>query len=316
MMHSPNGNCPLCEEPASSVNLENHGEDRVVNCPRCGQFTITDIVLIHLEQTDKYKLSAWTRNKMESGKISPRIDKGNIEAIISSFPDYTVSDKQRLLLKVLAENTSYPGESVSIDYWTMWPLIWASGSKEIKYMTTALVDRGLIELGANSETKYGICKITPKGWDYLDNIKREISESNQAFVAMSFDPSMNNTWIKGIKPAIKAVGYNPYRVDNDTSNLERIDAKIEAEIKRSRFLVADVTGGNQGVYYEAGFAKGLGIDVIWCVREGNEEDMHFDTKQYKHIIWKNPEDLVEKLEVIIIAAFGKNDGTNHSTNYP
>ena len=127
---------------------------------------------------------------------------------------------------------------------------------------------------------------------------------------MWFDSTMNEAWYKGIKPAIEVAGYKPYRVDNDQSNLGRIDAKIEAEIKRSKFLVADVTGGNQGVYYEAGFAKGQGIDVIWCVRDDRKDDMHFDTKQYKHIIWKNPDDLAEELKSLIIASIGENVGTS------
>ena len=123
---------------------------------------------------------------------------------------------------------------------------------------------------------------------------------------MWFDPSMDSAWIYGIKPALENAGYMPYRVDNDLSDLGRIDAKIEVEIKRSRFLVADVTGGRQGVYYEAGYAMGLGLPVIWSVQSDHQEDMHFDTQQYKHIIWDTPEDLAEELEALVIAAIGGN----------
>ena len=97
----------------------------------------------------------------------------------------------------------------------------------------------------------------------------------------------------------------PYRVDNDPANLGRIDAKIEMEIKRSRFLVADVTGGRQGVYYEAGYAMGLGLPVIWCVNSDHTDDMHFDTQQYKHIIWDTAEDMAQELEALVIAAIGE-----------
>jgi len=123
---------------------------------------------------------------------------------------------------------------------------------------------------------------------------------------MWFDPTMDAAWADGIKPALERAGYGPYRVDNDLSDLGRIDAKIEAEIKRSRFLVADVTGGRQGVYYEAGYAMGLGLPVIWSVRSDCEKDMHFDTKQYRHVIWDTPEDLREDLEALVIAAIGEN----------
>ena len=67
-----------------------------------------------------------------------------------------------------------------------------------------------------------------------------------------------------------------------------------------------MTGGRQGVYYEAGYAMGLGLPVIWTVRSDRENDMHFDTKQYGLIIWDTPEDLAEDLEALVIAAIGEN----------
>ncbi|MGH8544147.1 MAG: hypothetical protein ACREX3_11070, partial [Gammaproteobacteria bacterium] len=85
----------------------------------------------------------------------------------------------------------------------------------------------------------------------------------------------------GIAPAIAANGYKPYRVDSER-HLDRIDAKIIAEIKTSRLLVADVTQQRQGVYYEAGYTQGLGLPVIWCVREDELGNVHFDTRQYSH----------------------------------
>ena len=128
------------------------------------------------------------------------------------------------------------------------------------------------------------CQITPTGWDYLDKAERRTLDSSQAFVAMWFNPSMDSAWNYGIKPALESAAYMPYRVDNDLSDLGRIDAKIEVEIKRSRFLVADVTGGRQGVYYEAGYAMGLGLPVIWSVRSDRKDDMHFDTQQYNVVV--------------------------------
>ena len=52
-----------------------------------------------------------------------------------------------------------------------------------------------------------------------------------------------------------------------------------------------------GVYFEAGFALGLGLPVIWTVKETGLEHLHFDTRQYNHIGWKDPEDLREMLQL-------------------
>ena len=108
-------------------------------------------------------------------------------------------------------------------------------------------------------------------------------------------------WSEGIESALKSVGYEPYRVDKD-QHLERIDAKVHAEIDRSTFVVADVTGQRQGVYFEAWYALGQGMPVVWCVREDEIGELHFDTRQFNHVVWREPEDLRCKLAERIAGA--------------
>jgi nucleoside 2-deoxyribosyltransferase len=71
---------------------------------------------------------------------------------------------------------------------------------------------------------------------------------------------------------------------------------IVAEIRRSGLVVADFTGNRGGVYFEAGFAMGLGIPVIWTCRDTDINAVHFDTRQYNHIVWKEAGDLREQLQ--------------------
>lgn len=301
--------CRICGlTDGVDVKSSEDNERWMVRCPTCGDFSITHSVTDRsLSQSTRHKLSAWARAKKESGRAAPIISQDTIDAIVSSFPNYSVADKQRLLIQTLAEKTSHPGESVYLDYGSLWARVWASGSEETHYLADALHDRRLIEFTQESgDRTIDHCQITPAGWDYLDKIERTALDSSQAFVAMWFNASMDSAWTDGLKPAIESVGYMPYRVDNDLSNLGRIDARIEMEIKRSRFLVADVTGGRQGVYYEAGYAMGLGLPVIWSVRSDSRNDMHFDTKQYKHIIWDTPDDLAKELEALVVAAIGEN----------
>jgi nucleoside 2-deoxyribosyltransferase len=68
---------------------------------------------------------------------------------------------------------------------------------------------------------------------------------------------------------------------------EKICDRIIAEIRTCQFLVADVTLQRPGVYFEAGFAMGLGRPVIWTCRKDDLVDVHFDTRQYNHIDWKD-----------------------------
>ena len=66
-------------------------------------------------------------------------------------------------------------------------------------------------------------------------------------------------------------------------------------------MVADFTGNRGGVYFEAGFALGLGIPVIWMVRNDYLEEIHFDTRQYNHIVYETEVDLKQQLKYRIQA---------------
>ena len=74
---------------------------------------------------------------------------------------------------------------------------------------------------------------------------------------MWFDKTMDNFFFNGIQPAIEHDGTKCIRIDFKEHN-NKICDEIIAEIRRSRYLVADFTGNRGGVYYEAGFAYGLG----------------------------------------------------------
>ena len=50
-----------------------------------------------------------------------------------------------------------------------------------------------------------------------------------------------------------------------------------------------------GVYYEAGFAQGLGLPVIWTCRKDMIDYVHFDTRHCAHIDWEAPDELKDKL---------------------
>lgn len=157
--------------------------------------------------------------------------------------------------------------------------------------------------------------LTFDGYSRIDDVNSKASSSSQAFVAMWFGSEVSEAYNDGIAPAITDAGYTPMRIDQKEHN-NKIDDEIIAEIRRSRFVIADFTCGlvessgtltavpRGGVYYEAGFAQGLGIPVIWCCREDHINYVHFDTRQFNHITWSTPQDLREKLRNRIGAVLG------------
>ena len=127
---------------------------------------------------------------------------------------------------------------------------------------------------------------------------------------MSFQPEFTELYDDGIVPGITAAGYEPFRIDR-TEHSNRIDDEIIASIKRSRFLVTDFTTQRGGIYFEAGYAFGLGLGVIWLVRADELENVHFDNRQYNFIRWQPNEweTLQRALKNRIEATIGAGPGT-------
>lgn len=130
------------------------------------------------------------------------------------------------------------------------------------------------------------------------------SNSKKAFVAMSFDPHLADNYSYGIKPAIEELGYDAIRMDKVPNN-DKIDTKIIELISQSHFLVADFTGHRTGVYYEAGFARGIGIPVIQVCNSIDFDKLHFDIKTINTLKFDTASQLKNILIPHIDATIGK-----------
>lgn len=301
--------CPVCKLPDQKVVATRDYGDKVgFDCARCGRFEmsrtaecITDSDVIEAQ------LSGWLRERNILGVEIPLLTSTLLKSLVDELPNYGPLEKQRRLLKAIEALTDHPGKEVILIPEQSVSLAWAENEVELKYYVDSLIERGLIEISSSknrstSDPLYPV-RITARGWEYIENDLTEFSSKVQAFVAMSFDPALLPIFENAIAPAIDSNGYKPYRVDAEP-HLDRIDAKIISEIRNSRFLVADVTQQKSGVYYEAGFAHGLGIPVIWCVQRDDLKNVHFDTRQYGHVLWEEEAELREKLSDYISATIG------------
>lgn len=299
--------CPICS--FSPAPYRQGVDKKDFDCPRCGPYMITgsaEVPVLHaLEQGDqKYKpVSLWIRQHKENGQEPPQIASYILEEALGNIQTYSPQQKILLLMRSIERRTKYPGFEVELNSEKDFPIIWAESEIEFDYFLNSLQDRALISL----ETAFGGIRsivIQTNGWEYLEQHGSQTGFLDRGFVAMSFDEALEPIWEEGIKPAVEAAGYKAHRVDKEP-HVDRIDAKIIADILDSRFVIADVTDQKRGVYFEAGFALGLKLPVIWCVREDQLADVHFDTRQYNHIVWNSADDLKENLFNLICATVGK-----------
>lgn len=278
----------------------------IVTCPVCGEYEVSEVARIGLETISedwRVRLSWATRQASEAG--APLVlHSGDAERATESVAEpATPLDKANLLLLLAGSRSRSLGERAPFKLSSDWPLICARGKREAAALVRALKERGLVE--HITDPPEGI-RLTFQGWERLESLRVAARASTHAFVAMWFDASMNPAYDQGFYAALHGLGYDPIRVDRE-QHLGKIDDFIIASIRKSALLVADYTGMRSGVFFEAGFALGLGIPVVWTCREDylKQAGEHFDTRQYNHLQWREPSDLAKSLRERIDATITK-----------
>lgn len=274
-----------------------------VVCKRCGEFDITVGTLELLQELDAFHLiSGVTREWSDGGRKDGRVSEDNVRTLINLSPK-TLKEKRRRLLRRIASKAAGIEDEVKIDTINDIPLGYVRSKPDLISIMRMLQEEQTARWGTNQGDVIGLT-LTLKGWDVVDSLDRPTLSSQKAFVAMWFSDEVKSAYSEGIEPAIRKCGYDAIRIDLKEHADSVID-QIVAEIKESRFVVADFTAHRNGVYYEAGFARGLGLDVIWCCRQDHLKDLHFDIRGFNVIVWSKPEELRAKLDARIRAVVGR-----------
>ena len=203
--------------------------------------------------------------------------------VFRSRPPLYFHNRADKLLKALAKEQPGAGKDIDIEgqKLKLQASAWAIDDAELHALLSYLVQSQ--RLSTKREGQYRSTRIAPEGWQRLEELEKEGPELDKGFVAMWFDEELNPLE-EAIAEAIRCAGYAPLRIDKHPGE-ERIDHRIEVELKKSRFVVADLTGHRGGVYFEAGFARALGRPVFFCCREDHFKKVHFDTRQFNCLRW-------------------------------
>ena len=329
-----NLNCPIWGTPASE-EIMGERVGTYVDSPRAGgKYFISSRAKVILNSCDeclKARLTSWLVEQRQLGITWPDITDTTIEdAKLRS--GLRVFERANRILKYLEIKTNIIGTQIryrfhrdlsnvnnrdnnDINFCNLLCNSESTEAEELNFLLNYLKEKGFIIIrGRNNELQE--CVLTIEGYAKLAELEETYAVSSKAFVAMWFHESMSQAWEHGIKPAISEAGYEAIRIDQQ-EHTNKIDDEIIAEIRRSRFVVADFTQGEDGarggVYYEAGFAYGLGIQVVYSCREDMLDKIHFDTRQYNHIVWKEPKELRDRLITRIAAVIGDGPLMNDKT---
>lgn len=333
MTNSNQEHCPFCRQPVRTSSTEVHRIHWYKNCA-CGPYYLSELELtMHAEE-----LTASTQMRIASLLCERRLKQlpaplvvfgkaptsrpsyapiVSIQELLAGWPESVPERIDRSLCN-LARAFAKPGETVklkigdSCDY-----LLFTNDAQEARFYADSLIQNRCAE--RISPSSLWELRITSEGWARISQLAGGIERRrNPVFVAMWFGgketkevSKMTGRFQNVIQQACGDAGWLAERVDSKEHNNSIIDRILEM-IRKAPFVVADLHKNNDGVYYEAGFARGQGVEVIYLVQDG--ERPHFDISGVNHVRWQDEADLKSKLTNRILGTMGR--GPHSSAGHP
>jgi len=115
----------------------------------------------------------------------------------------------------------------------------------------------------------------------------------QAFIMMPYNPTFDRVFDMAIRPAVNDVGL-AISVVKDEQYVGAVFERIQELIKQAKVCLADVTGGNPNVMWEAAYGQALGKPLVF-IAQGPAEAIPFDVRHNRCILYDLSPEGLEKL---------------------
>ena len=155
-----------------------------------------------------------------------------------------------------------------------------------------LKERGVVTVGNIDKlidgTIFMDVNLSLDGWEKYAAEKRGGFDGNYGFIAMKFcDPQLDVFVREVVKPAIRQELHIELVDLRDVAQAGIIDDIMRVKIRDAKFIIADLTHDNNGAYWEAGYAEGLGKPVIYICEKAKFENTrtHFDVNHCTTVPW-------------------------------
>lgn len=329
--------CPYCGSTAG-VQIQEDFSYCFAECPVCGRYEfqsfpeiiggdVRDEIAAYLFYTGKlekhtdYRFFNFIGSKEYFDKIFekyPWCHHVTLEEVNSFYP-HTFSERITRILLGVAKKSDYFGDVVEYTHAQVLSAMFVRRfgmdgrslddvvrNEQLRQIIKYLEGNKFIETGGNYD-KVKIIML-PDGWKRVDDLQIDIKNNKNVFVSMAFNNGTKKTR-EALREGIIKAGYSPEFIDEIIHN-KQIVPEMFRLIRESRFLILEITDPNYGAYYEAGYALGLGKEVIICCKaevfskqyETEEEKRyqkylkpHFDIAQKQILVWEDYNDLTKKL---------------------
>lgn len=302
-------NCPICETPdITPIDNSNGPWQRAykLSCLRCGTFWIDLGLFSGLPKVSKNSIdnqwrqvvSHFLRQKDHEGEAILLTDDLFEKLKRTEAPSFPMEQAKNIINWFGDEGLKKQGKRVQPEPWIgMISIAGAQDGNGLTYIISGLMEQDLLE----NTPPIGY-QLTFKGWNRYEELKRNKSDSQSAFMAMQFnEKELQSLYEDHFRKAVKATGFNLSTVKGRAGP---ITDHIKNDIRLARFVVADLTHHNNGAYWEAGFAEGLGKPVFYTCKESvfkGKKKPHFDIKHHRIIFWgkTSSEETAEELKALI-----------------
>jgi hypothetical protein len=312
--------CPFCKTALDEPSKNNFSRSSFVySCPHCGRFQLTEEADADLDgyirshgDSLPYIPHAIRRMQAIDG-LGPLILSSTLQLLVEKPLRPTPKEQADNLIRWLGTAQKDPGREVDVAHEDIGAIVGATTRPGFFFILRSLKDIGFIDFHFLGEpNQRAALSFTYAGWERFEELRKGAPSGTTAFMAMKFgDPDLDGMVEACFRPAVEATGFELRRLnDPEHQRAGLIDDRLRVEIKKSRFVISDLTHANNGAYWEAGYAEGLGKDVIYTCEKSTFDQRqkegggtHFDTNHHLHILWesKNPGKAVEELKACIRA---------------
>lgn len=328
--------CPICGKENITIERDSI-EDKYLcyTCPNCGEFFAPKIdydefiafprlypnfrynvnhlksfLFYHKINETAFLMSAKEYENFDQSKY------GNIYNLTSDMVEnwYPKNLKAQidLILICLIRRQEYFGHRMKFEYADLNYIFFVNAQNinpdsrindecknQIDYILNYLENLGYIEFSSVSPINFYrwshpfFITFTPAGLARIEELQKNEVYNKNVFVAMKFGEET-----KALREKIKEglEGYN-VRIMDEIEHNHQIVPEMLYEIRNSKFIIAELSNHNNGAYYEAGYALGLGKEVIHiCQKNEMTNGLHFDVAQVNTIVYENIEEIPEKLK--------------------
>ncbi len=301
--------CPICNRICESIPYPARNA-LTIECIVCGKFDITRTAVEvlkgrNLDVLNQVAFSHWLFVN-SVGKENPVFITGEI--LIKILPNLklpSLDEQFTNLIQYLGDNAKTPDKPVSIFKDRFSSTVGSVAGEGANYIINYLEKQGLIQKGTSNATITSLI-LTPEGWERYGQITRGYIKTNKVFMAMKYDDSVLIGAYKFFQDAVKNTGFKLNILD-EVLKAGLIDDQLRVNIRQAKFILADLTYSNAGEYWEAGYAEGLGKQVIYLCEKSHWEanKTHFDINHHTTVVWSlsTIEEDIRKLKATIRATF-------------